>query len=63
MRSVKNRCCRTGGKAKGRAATGSGPEIAAAQPKDAAAGQFMYQPWLTTSDWPVSAFVGKAAKR
>ena len=24
--------------------------------------QFMYQPWLTTSDWPVSALVGKAAK-
>ena len=25
--------------------------------------QFMYQPWLTTRDWPVRALEGKAAKR
>ena len=28
----------------------------------AAARYCMNQPWLTTSDWPVSALVGKAAK-
>jgi hypothetical protein len=23
----------------------------------------MYQPWLTTTDWPVKAFDGNAAKK